>query len=100
MDGVEMANLNMTLPWAGYQSLLFFQAGLDGGASHTLTFDALGKGEVVLDYAVVMGSSDENWLYVNRLLYSLSCYCFQSLSKPGAGVCTGTDDIDKPTSPR
>ena len=45
MDGVEMANLNMTLPWAGYQSLLFFQAGLDGGASHTLTFDALGKGE-------------------------------------------------------
>lgn len=81
MDGVEMANLNMTLPWAGYQSLLFFQAGLDGKASHTLTFDALGKGEVVLDYAVVMGSSDENWLYVNDLLCSRACYCIYCLSE-------------------
>jgi hypothetical protein len=62
MDGVEMANLNMSLPWANYRSLLFFQAGLDGKAMHTLTFDALGRGEVVLDYAVIMGSSEEDWL--------------------------------------
>ena len=57
-----MANLNTSLPWASVGTLLFFMGGLDGEAMHTLTFDALGRGEVVLDSAVIAMSAQESWM--------------------------------------
>ena len=59
---MEMANVNTSLPWASYGSLLFFMGGLDAAVMHTLTFDALGRGEVVLDHAVVLASTKSNWM--------------------------------------